>query len=481
MKLLNCKTRQVEDFCGTSMPASYAILSHRWESDEVTYQDLHTPELATRKAGWTKIQSLCRVALKYGHSHVWIDTCCINKQDLTELNEAINSMFKWYAGSAVCYTYLSDIEDGDPMDHSLWFTRGWTLQELIAPPRMVFFDRNWKPIGTRGQFRKRIHRRTRIDEEMLDDTASPRNNSSILFRIPVARRMSWASGRKTSREEDRAYSLLGIFGVNMPMLYGEGSRAFLRLQEEIAKTTNDLSLFSWTTSILNDPLETPGLDTSLGKPTPTGRLGEEPVGPRGIFATSPDEFHLSHDVVSSRDIKYNPEFTVTNKGVKIAIEATLSAGNIWRISLGCRKASSKPRQNMCILLRELGGGVFVRWHANVCIHEPGNDQGLETTFYVMKSVNVDTEATITSQLDSAFRRSFKFLDKKNILKFRKAKPIRNWSPRGAMFVTEGLDTFVGVVSCTFSDMPWKLEIFFESKSSALVMRVVFSVTAYAKM
>lgn len=206
-------------------------------------------------------------------------------------------MFKWYANSAVCYTYLSDIALGEPIEDSLWFTRGWTLQELIAPARMEFFDKHWRRIGTRFQLREAIQRCTHIVDEILDETPETRNIRTILARNSVARRMSWAAGRATTREEDRAYTLLGIFSVNMPLLYGEGSQAFVRLQEEIAKESNDLSLLAWRR------FEWPS--NSLG-PQSTKRPGL-PREPCGILAISPDDFHSSHDVILRRGVKYNPE------------------------------------------------------------------------------------------------------------------------------------------------------------------------------
>ncbi|CAI0651004.1 unnamed protein product [Colletotrichum noveboracense] len=306
MKLLNCKLLQIEEFYGTSIPKSYAILSHRWELEEVTYKDLQTPGLGMTKAGWAKINDFCRIALDNGYEYGWVDTCCIDKRNLTELTEAINSMFKWYANSSVCYAYLSDILSGQPVENSLWFTRGWTLQELIAPSRMMFFDKKWEFIGTRDSLGDFIQLRSRVDKEMLEDTALPRNITNMLSTIPVARRMSWASERTTTREEDRAYSLLGIFGVNMPMLYGEGSRAFMHLQEEIAKETNDLSLFAWTrqeNSCANPANPSEG---TTGAELPE----EEGSKPCGILATSPDEFRLSSDLVLKRDIMHNPESSV---------------------------------------------------------------------------------------------------------------------------------------------------------------------------
>ncbi|KAF0320846.1 HET domain-containing protein [Colletotrichum asianum] len=416
MKLLNCQTRQIEEFSGTRIPKSYAILSHRWEDDEVIYQDLQTPEIATQKAGWRKIENFCRVALDNGYEYVWIDTCCINKRDLTELTEAINSMFKWYANSAVCYTHLSDITLGQPLEDSLWFTRGWNLQELIASARMEFFDKDWKRIGTRFELREAIQK--------------PRNS--------VARRMSWAAGRATTREEDRAYSLLGIFSVNMPLLYGEGSRAFVRLQEEIAKESNDLSLLAWTRLEWQIEGRENGRESSKRPGLP-----EEPCG---VLAVSPDEFRLSHDIILRRDTKYNPEFTITNKGLKIIIGSTVTEGNAWRISLGCA-AESRPQDTIGMLLRNMGGGVFVRWNANSRIQWRGDHQGHDVTFYVKKSIDWDTQAIIASQLKSLFHRSFHF-HAKEAVKFEKAMPALGWIKEQNSFITEGQESFEEFVFCT---------------------------------
>ncbi|KAF4807356.1 Vegetative incompatibility protein HET-E-1 [Colletotrichum siamense] len=417
MKLLNCQTRQIEEFSGTRIPKSYAILSHRWEDDEVIYQDLRTPEISTQKAGWRKIENFCRVALDNGYEYIWIDTCCINKEDLTELTEAINSMFKWYANSAVCYTHLSDITLGQPFEESLWFSRGWTLQELIAPSRMEFFDKDWKRIGTRFELREAIQKRTRVVEEILDETSETRNINTLLARNSVARRMSWAAGRTTTREEDRAYSLLGIFSVNMPLLYGEGSRAFVRLQEEIAKESNDLSLLAWTRLEWQIEGRENGLESSKRPGLP-----EEPCG---VLAVSPDEFRLSHDIILRRDTKYNPEFTITNKGLKITIGSTVTEGNAWRISLGCA-AESRPQDTIGILLRNMGGGVFWR----------GDHQGHDMTFYIKKSIDWDTQATIASQLKSMFHRSFQFHAEGKV-KFEKAMPALSWNKEQNSFITEG--------------------------------------------
>jgi hypothetical protein len=125
--------------------------------------------------------------------------------------------------------------------NSRWFRRGWTLQELIAPPIVEFYDRNWFEVGTKLSLLGTIAAITRIDIRVLE-------NSQRLDSVNVASRMSWASERKTTRKEDEAYCLMGIFGVNMPLLYGEGHRAFHRLQEEIMKIHDDYTLFAWTVS-----------------------------------------------------------------------------------------------------------------------------------------------------------------------------------------------------------------------------------------
>lgn len=121
-----------------------------------------------------------------------------------------------------------------------WFTRGWTLQELIAPPEIYFYNATWKRVGTKSKLWRSLSHITGVQQIALED---PRRIFGNEF--SVARKMSWAANRSTSRKEDIAYCLLGIFNVNMPLLYGEGLSAFTRLQEEIIKISNDQSLFAW--------------------------------------------------------------------------------------------------------------------------------------------------------------------------------------------------------------------------------------------
>ncbi|OBZ69667.1 hypothetical protein A0H81_10442 [Grifola frondosa] len=210
----------------------YAILSHRWRRDEVLFRDIQDLPHAKTLKGYSKVSHACAKAVEDGFDWIWIDTCCIDKTSSAELSEAINSMYAWYRDAAVCYAYLDDVHSNDDCEargssfrRSRWFTRGWTLQELIAPRRVVFFSRGWTDIGTRAGLVDTIETITRVHRLVL---------LKVPVKLSIAARMSWAAGRETTRVEDRAYSLMGIFGVNMPAIYGEvfllghGTRNFPR-------------------------------------------------------------------------------------------------------------------------------------------------------------------------------------------------------------------------------------------------------------
>ena len=305
MWVLDTETLKVQEL-HDSRATEYAILSHTWEpTGEVNFQDLVNLEAAKEKPGFDKVHKTCEIALAKKIRHAWVDTCCIDKTSSAELSEAINSMFRWYQDAYVCYVYLSDF---DPIPDTVgererlstvhkqlgrckWFTRGWTLQELIAPKKMDFFDRDWNLIGGKKDLVRILSDITKIDASILLD-------SSGLYDVPVARKMSWASGRQTRRPEDRAYSLLGIFDINMPMLYGEGSKAFLRLQQQIASGSNDMSLFAWKFE--------PGSTADCPQFS-------------GLFANSPDDF--SHCSTLKRQVDQTMsgrEFTITNAGLRIS-------------------------------------------------------------------------------------------------------------------------------------------------------------------
>ncbi|CAF9942023.1 hypothetical protein IMSHALPRED_003159 [Imshaugia aleurites] len=261
MRLLDTATLDFAEFSG-AIP-KYAILSHRWGKIEVSYKQLRQRPVLQDSPGLAKIEEFCRLAAGRSIRWAWIDTCCIDKRNSAELSEAIMSMYKWYEFSAECYVHLADFEissrelslknqsaesfwhipEGwpsirDSFSKSSWFTRGWTLQELIASSKVVFYDSHWNEIAPLKQVYRDVAEVTRIGENWLVEDAR---------HASVATRMSWASCRETELGEDMACCLLGFCNVNMPPMYGEGGEiAFYRLQTEIMKTSDDESLFAWT-------------------------------------------------------------------------------------------------------------------------------------------------------------------------------------------------------------------------------------------
>ncbi|PVH67344.1 HET-domain-containing protein, partial [Cadophora sp. DSE1049] len=220
---------------------NYAILSHTWGTDteEVTFRDM-TDGTGKDKTGYSKIRFCGEQARHDGLQYFWVDTCCIDKSNNTELAEAINSMFRWYRHATKCYVYLSDVPSDAPnaievfcqlpwesaFRESRWFTRGWTLQELIAPKSVEFFSKYWELLGSKSSLGTIIHEITGIPDKALQGMS--------LSTFSVTERMSWAERRVTTRKEDQAYSLLGIFDVYMPLIYSEGKEhAFKRLREVI--------------------------------------------------------------------------------------------------------------------------------------------------------------------------------------------------------------------------------------------------------
>jgi len=288
MRLINVKTLDLEQHYAGNIPL-YAILSHVWEDEEVSFYDWqHSREENKDKKGFLKIMHACGQAERDNLPYLWCDTNCIDKTSSAELTEAINSMFSWYRDSQICYAYLSDVPQIFPSDldalqrygrdyfqdlndansagalaflRSKWFTRGWTLQELLAPSKVQFYSCEWNYIADRGRLAESISWTAHIDCAALTDDPKPLKNYSI------AARMSWASARITTVLEDQAYCLLGIFEVQMPLLYGEGVNSFQRLQKEIIEQgLADQSLLVWGNTPQNlDPQKVfflPALATS---------------------------------------------------------------------------------------------------------------------------------------------------------------------------------------------------------------------------
>ena len=217
---------------------AYAILSHTWGKDEVSFQEVEAG-IGKDKAGWEKIQFCAKQAAADGLQYFWADTCCIDKKNAVELGAAINSMFRWYQNAARCYVYLSDVSKPDTradtqreweeaFRDSRWFTRGWTLQELIAPKLVDFFSLENERLGSKLSLESKIHEITGIKKKALRGEA--------LSNFSIKERRSWAERRNTTVEEDAAYCLIGIFDVSMVPNYGETrDQAFRRLEEEIHK------------------------------------------------------------------------------------------------------------------------------------------------------------------------------------------------------------------------------------------------------
>jgi hypothetical protein len=282
MRLINVATLKLEEFFHESIPP-YAILSHTWgnDKDEISFRDIEEEKI--KQAGhWPiKLDGFCKRAKRDGLGYGWVDTCCIDKANSVELGEAINSMFLWYRNASICYVYLSDVPAGDPFSDpsskffsSRWFQRGWTLQELLAPKRVYFYDSEWRQIGTKAKMSSMVEKITGIPRPFLLGIAA-------LNEASIAQRMAWASKRVTKRKEDIAYCLLGIFGVNMPMIYGEGDRAFSRLQQEIMRNSRDDSILAWGLSLAESIID-----------------GSMSMMSAGVMASSPSDFANCGHIVS---------------------------------------------------------------------------------------------------------------------------------------------------------------------------------------
>ncbi|KAH9941490.1 hypothetical protein B0H21DRAFT_824404 [Amylocystis lapponica] len=240
----------VTDFVNDAL--AYAIFSHRWLDDgEPTFQDVTKPSrrrrlFAAGGAGLLKLSSFCAVAHAQGFDWAWSDTCCIDKTSSAELDEAIRSMFRWYRNAKLCIVHLADSLSREDMARDAWFTRGWTLQELLAPRRMKFYNKHWEPL-TEGYDDKDTVPEGGLREILSDITEIP-DREIKYFSASVdnfQQKMFWASKRRTTRVEDTAYSLIGIFNVSLMTAYGEGERAFYRLQVAIMEKTNTIDLFVW--------------------------------------------------------------------------------------------------------------------------------------------------------------------------------------------------------------------------------------------
>ncbi|KXJ86511.1 heterokaryon incompatibility protein-domain-containing protein [Microdochium bolleyi] len=252
MFLINTTTLRLEYFIGEHIPP-YSILSHRWEDEEVDHQTFKSAHRGANLKGYDKIAAACAQSLRQGIDYTWVDTCCIDKTSSAELTESINSMFAWYEKAVVCFAFLCDVNPNaqNPSDTTIesseWLKRGWTLQELLAPRKVEFYASDWTYIATRHELAVKLSLATGIADCYLLDRPAGESRRRRVLKASMGERMSWAARRRTTRKEDESYCLLGLFGVNMPLIYGEGGDAFIRLQEEILRHSFDPTLLAWGT------------------------------------------------------------------------------------------------------------------------------------------------------------------------------------------------------------------------------------------
>lgn len=315
----------------------YAVLSHCWMGPETggeTAFHQYEKHVEALESGSTalspqlkKIRGACDCARSKGIKWMWIDSCCINKLSAVEETESINAMYRWYRHSVLCITYFHDVELGpaskldprNPFNDSdgkpaKCFSRGWTLQELLASKEMEFYDKNWTFMGTQRDVKDSLSKLTGIDENYLTGAEDFRNAC-------VATKMSWMAKRITTREEDIAYSMVGLFGVTMSPVYGEGGpRAFMRLQEVILSSLSmDESLFAW---------KMPTVDAGRQYDRTSSWKEDE----WGLLAPSPAWFAASGVVrVMPNPIPRRDAFKVTADGVMAPVgrAATMDSVKVW--------------------------------------------------------------------------------------------------------------------------------------------------------
>ncbi|KAL8341599.1 hypothetical protein RB598_003502 [Gaeumannomyces tritici] len=408
IRLINTTTLQMKMFFGAPVPP-YAILSHTWvEGEEVDFQEMTRyggaldrgnstdsegvctcacpcqsliSDIVRRRPGHEKIVRICRLARERNIKWAWVDTCCIDKSSSAELSEAINSMYRWYNQARVCFVFLADLAShSEPTElegalgRCRWFTRGWTLQELIAPVAIEFYNRHWKKVGSHATLQSALAKASGIRNLTFGDRSFFRNRGArALQDVAVAERMSWASKRQTTRVEDVAYCLMGIFDINMPLLYGEGDKAFQRLQEEILKRSNDMSIFC-----------------SSSDPSSDGR---------DVLATSPSDFDGSRDFWPPKpfmDKRWSQTtFSVTNRGLLvqnaylIPCSGSSVTNSYYILELNCTATVTSPRQ--CVMALEwIAPSLYIRVTDNrplprCVITGDGADgqMGLTEDFYIL--------------------------------------------------------------------------------------------------
>ncbi|KIK69186.1 hypothetical protein GYMLUDRAFT_80517 [Collybiopsis luxurians FD-317 M1] len=312
IRLISTLNFECRDF--ENHPPPYAILSHTWSEKEKSNPELFGAvafdrnALPAQQAGYHKVKASCERAREFGFNYIWIDLWCIDRTSISGLSSGLNEMFRYYQDSSLCLVYLNDIDfdpvtfNGSQLEKCQWFTRGWTLLELLAPSSVVFYDRSWEKIGTKISLGNTIVAITGIPFDAL-------SNKCSLESFSIAQRMSWAAHRETTLDEDMAYCLMGIFGVNMSIIYGEGGQeAFMRLQAKIIQQSNDQTIFAWTA---------------------------EPSLARGLLAATPKAFQNSGDIVVDSTYQIQKPFRVTNHGLHVYLNCSDEKNGEMVGLLGC--------------------------------------------------------------------------------------------------------------------------------------------------
>lgn len=415
MRLIDTNTMAIELFVG-KLP-EYAILSHTWGEGEVSFQDFTRPDVQFMP-GYAKIWRTCALAREAQIPYAWVDTCCIDKTSSAELSEAINSMFVWYARANITYVFLADWDGKEEsLSECRWFTRGWTLQELVAPENIEFYDASWIKRGTKQSLAELLTEITGIDREVLAV-------ASRMYQIPVGCRMAWAAHRQTTRDEDLAYCLLGIFDVNMPMLYGEGKKAFIRLQEAILAQTNDLSLFAWTASSVENS---------------TDKF-------RGILARSPDEFASIGELTLTNRSEFSEEYGLTNKGIRIN---TGLADSDKVLPLDCMVRDGISTRQLGIYLKKYGAGLYARESPDKLAKNYKGHWTLvnPAPIFIVKDLTPSSSAWLS--MDGPGTSAVKVLQTENtvleMFKVEKIVPRDRWDGAEKRFLVDGTNVFTGII------------------------------------
>jgi hypothetical protein len=361
----SCPTAEREDAIKDIVKdtVKYAVFSHRWlDSGEPTFYDILK---SFKPYGYDKLVKFCEKANEYGCRLAWSDTCCINKDSSTELEEAIRSMFKWYRDAYVCIAYLSDTTSIDDLHEDVWFTRGWTLQELLAPWRMKFYGANWIPLTSNINDKENMELMAALSGATripLDDLRHFQPGTKN-----VHQKMMWASTRTTTRIEDVAYSLIGIFDVTMMIAYGEGKRAFHRLMEAIVHKCDEWQIFAWAGPSSSDSAAFPD--------SPRGFLPLDPVdsndallpstvwrGDQGIAVTKRGlQMEVLLVDLSLQEATVYEKIGTTNVRTEAYSHYTAGVVDYW-----CFDASGdgilKPEQeHLCVLLRPDPQNPYAGW------------------------------------------------------------------------------------------------------------------------